>query len=139
MGEDFYNLNIKNWEDGDPRKDVFDIDVDREIYQKMEDLGTVVLVTARDGDGTLAGYINFFIHEHPHSKGLIQAASDALYVDKEYRGMGVFKDMLKASEELLRESYEVSYISITLREGATKLEGYDKSEVVFSKIMKEKL
>lgn len=139
MGEDFFDIVALNWKDGDPRNSDFDMKVNKELYETLEDNESVVLVTARDEDGTLAGYINFFIQESPHSRGLIQGSSDALYVAEDYRGKGIFKDMLTSSERLLRESYGVSYMSVTLRAQADSLEGYEKTDVVFGKVLKENI
>ena len=129
-------LGSANYKEGDPRAESVNINIDWELYTKLEDAGSMVLITARDEE-LLAGYLILTLASHPHIKDFIQASSDAIFVDKEYRGEGVGKELLTTAEEALKE-VGVGWISLFFRdskssEGLMRSLNYKQTDVVFGK------
>jgi len=76
--------------------------MDWETYAKLEDLGLVKIFTARD-NGKLVGYLWVILSPNLHSKGTTVASDDGLFVSKEYRGKQVAQDLIRFTEQCLKE------------------------------------
>lgn len=61
----------------------FQIEPDIEQYQRLNDMGSLVIVTLRNG--ALKGYVSGFTYKALHHKGIVGAIGDTLYVEPEYR------------------------------------------------------
>lgn len=71
----------------------FQIDPDLVQYQKLSDLGALVIVTLRD-DAVVKGYVSGFTYKALHHKRILGAIGDTIYVEPEYRSYtGVMIDM----------------------------------------------
>jgi GNAT superfamily N-acetyltransferase len=75
------------------------LEVHRELYLNSERLDTGRLYTIRN-QSKLVGYSMFFIFAHGHHKSSIHAKQDVLFIDKDYRGIGLkfmryFENQLK--------------------------------------------
>ncbi len=81
-------------------KEKFPLAPDYERYQEMQDIGSLVVVTAR-ADGRLIGYICYYLSRHLHYDSLT-AYSDVFYVTPAYRKGLVGVRLFKAVEEVLK-------------------------------------
>lgn len=134
--EEMIPLTECNYEEDDARREVEALNIDWELYDTLEDQGSVILITSRDA-GKLVGYLSLYLTEQPHIKDFVQAASDAVYVALDYRGSGVGCGMLKAAEAALRAA-GVGWLSVSFRteELARNLMstlGYKQTDVVYGK------
>jgi L-amino acid N-acyltransferase YncA len=124
----------------DPRRASVTIDVNWDMYAELEDAGSFILATARDGD-KLVGYLSFVLSETPHIRGYIQAVSDAFFIDKEYRGKAIASDLVKQLEESLK-AVGVSWITLVFPEGEksdTFMErlGYSPTDTMYGKSLED--
>ena len=60
------------------------LDVDRELYERLDREGGLAVVTAR-ADGRMAGYAVFLLSAHPHYRLSLQAVQAALYLEPSMR------------------------------------------------------
>ena len=75
---------------------------DWEQYYKLDAASVLQVFIARDEEGTLLGYVVYFVTQNLHYKELRQAVQDLFFVDKTKRGYMVGIKLLKISEEILR-------------------------------------
>lgn len=66
-----------------------ELQVDTATYEKMDELGSLRVFTARDSDNVLCGYALFFVHHSIHHMQSKQALQDVIFVDKSKRGFGL--------------------------------------------------
>lgn len=97
----------KHWEEIAHFKDI-KLEIDKESYFKMEEIGLLRIFTAREEDNSLAGYAVFIIKHNLHYKSSLQALQDVLYIDKEKRGFGA-KFILWCDKQLKQEGVQVVY------------------------------
>jgi GNAT superfamily N-acetyltransferase len=71
-------------------------------FQRLENAGALVLVTARDAD-ELVGFVMYLVVPHLHHIGVTVAACDILAVDVDARGRGIARKMVEAAEPILKE------------------------------------
>ncbi len=100
------------WDEVDQLAEHMELDVDWEMYQKLEDVDMLKLYTARTEEGELVGFVCMHIQPIMHSKGNYHALTDTSYVKPEHRGD--FKTFLNLIEEDLTEE-GVVWFSITLK------------------------
>jgi len=138
--EELEPLAIAHHLEEDPRKETTSIDIDWEMYSALEDTGSFILVTARDGE-TLVGYLSFIISETPHIKGYLQAVSDALFIDKAFRGKEVASNLIKLVEEVLSgvgvDWMVLVFPSNERSEVLMNRLGYNKTDVMYGKSLGE--
>jgi hypothetical protein len=87
----------------DPRANGDELVVNWDMYTALEEVGSFILATVRVDD-ELVGYLSFIISETPHMEGVLQAASDALFIDKHHRGNSLATTLITTIEEALLES-----------------------------------
>ena len=121
-----------------PAREVFDLEMDWDLYAKLESLGLVKIFTARDGE-KLVGYLWVIISPNLHSKGNYTACDDGFFVAKDYRGASVAKKLIEFTERCLKEDgFEVFYITGTEEkpiDPLMKRMGYTKVESKFQKVI----
>lgn len=83
-------------------KEVFDLQMDWDLYIKLENSGLLKVFTARD-DNKLVGYLCVVISPNLHSKGTLTASEDGLFVDKPYRGGSVATGLVEFAEKCLKD------------------------------------
>lgn len=72
-------------------------------YESLEQLGMLVLVTARQEEARLCGYAAFTTLPCPHRQGVVLAALDGLYLTPEARhGLAALR-LLRQAEKILAE------------------------------------
>ena len=111
------------------------LDLDVSSYNKLCTIGMLKIFTIRNVYGKLIGYASFFLNEHLHNKGMVQASQDAIFILKEYRGHGgkfidyCDQELKKDGAMLVRHFVKphIDFGPILLRKG------YQHAETVFTK------
>jgi len=62
----------------------FEIEPDKEAYQRLADQGSLVMVMLRD-EGKLQGYVVGFLYHSLHHKKILCGIGDNIYVEPDYR------------------------------------------------------
>ncbi len=113
--------------------DDFPFDPDEQFYCLSP---AVRLFTARL-EGDVIGYAIFFVSNNKHSKSILNAAQDALYLLPEYRGTGHGRRFVEfCTEQLMNEGCQVVWVTTKPRNSfAPMLEGIGFSvvETVYAK------
>ena len=127
-----------DWLEIEHQKDIREFDPDWEAYEALEQVGILKVFTVRSED-KLVGYYSCVVSSSLHSRGLLQATIDAIYLHPDYRkGLTGYK-LIKFAEKCLKEdgvkiillgTTEVNPIDPLL----LKL-GYSKTEVKFEKVL----
>lgn len=76
-------------------------DIDWEMYLHLSHLNKCLVVTVRD-DKKLVGYSVYSVGRNPRYKTIIQACSDGIFLEKEYRGQ-LSRIFMKKADEYLRQ------------------------------------
>lgn len=122
------------WEESGHPTETLCIDWDR--YFHLEEQGVLKFFTARDGD-RLVGYFVVIYVEPFTTKGSPVAVYDAVYVDREYRGIG--RKLFRFTEECIREDgiYRVVASSSVKNPIGKLLErmGYFEVETKYEKVL----
>lgn len=95
----------KHWVDIALDRDKIPLDPAWEEYMRLEAIGILQIVTARDG-AKLAGYVFSLVHPHLHYKKSLTAYTDLMYLRREYtKGFGIFRyaGLIRHSEKMLRD------------------------------------
>jgi hypothetical protein len=91
-----------HWEEVASFKDSRPLDVEWESYLKFEQLGQLLLATARS-DVALVGYVAMFVRSDLHSRGVFAAEAAFYYVEKRpMRGL-VQRNLIRFVCRYLRE------------------------------------
>ena len=87
----------KTWNEVDQRKDMgMTLDIDWDSFKMLEDQNCLHMYTFED-----KGYAVFMLVPDLHRKGQIQAVSNVVYIEKEYRGE--FNSLLELIKVDLRD------------------------------------
>lgn len=92
--DDAQELFKKHWNESTIDRRI-DVAVDLGWYLEQENAGKLNIFAARHF-GKLVGYIIFVSMKSPHCTG-DTAVCSGVFVEKEYRGMGIFKQLMKQS------------------------------------------
>ena len=127
-----------DWLEIEHQKDIREFDPDWETYEALEQAGILKVFTVRS-EGKLVGYYSCVVSPSLHSRGLLQAAVDAIYLHPDYRkGLTGYK-LIKFAEKCLKED-NVKIILL----GTTEVNpidplllklGYSKTEAKFEKVL----
>ena len=79
-------------------KHVMVLKPDEETYRKSEEMGTIFILSARQGD-KLIGYSVNFVTNHLHYADLKLAQNDLLFISKEHRGGRIGLKLIKETEK----------------------------------------
>jgi GNAT superfamily N-acetyltransferase len=106
-------------------------DPDWDTYFLLEDLGKLMIFTARSG-GKIVGYFSATINPDLHCKGKMLVCNDAIFVHPDYRKSGVGIRLFKFAEKCLSEDgFDRLYVNTTERnniDGLMSHMGYIKTE-----------
>ncbi len=106
-----------HWDEVETERD-FPPDPDRDLFAKIEAVGMLKVYTARV-DERLVGYIAFFLSNSLHSRGVLVAKDDAMFVHKDYRTRRLGSDMVMFAVQHLRSlGARMVYITSKHRAGA---------------------
>lgn len=129
-------LSQLEWEEVNHFKDIFPLDIDWELYYKLEDLGLFKVFTVRD-DKTLVGYFSVIASPALHSSGRFRVGNDALFLHKDYRKNFIGVKLIQFVEQCLREDgFHQLQITFTEKNDITPMLnwlGYEKVETKFEK------
>lgn len=93
----------EHWETVAVEKDRIKLDLDEELYAKLDELGMLHITTARS-DGKLVGYYAMNVRVHPHYKETLFAFLDSYFIQSEHRkgmaGLRLFLAMEAAMKAL---------------------------------------
>lgn len=128
-----------HWEELALDQLLFQRDLDHERYLKMDELGMMHVVTARDG-AKLVGYIVCFVMPHLHYKSSgLTALADMYYLLHEYRKGGLGVRMFREMERGLKERGVIrAHMSCKVHEDHTRLfegMGWKLTDYTFSKLL----
>lgn len=101
LREEIEPLLIKHWEELANNKDTRPLDVDFDLYIKLNEDGFIKVFTARI-EGELIGYASFFIANNLHYKTWKYATADVYYLDPAYRKQGLGFIFFKEIKEWLK-------------------------------------
>lgn len=140
------------WRDGQPifpihfkelalNQEKIPMDMDAEVYQKLEDRNVLHILTARK-DSKLIGYhISLIVKSHPHNKNAgMYATTDMFYILPEYRKGGAGTRLLIAAEKAIqnlgvtRMALSTKLHHLPNRELLEKL-GWTATDIVFHKLL----
>jgi GNAT superfamily N-acetyltransferase len=94
-------LLAMHYEEIAPYRDLFKINCNIAAYEKLEQAGTLQVVTARH-DGRLVGYFLFLVARHPHYNDTVVANEDMKFLHPDYRGGTGFR-LIAFAENLARQ------------------------------------
>lgn len=107
----------EHWGEVETERD-FPPDPDRDLFGKIEACGMLKVYTARV-DARLVGYIAFFLSNSLHSREVLIAKDDALFVHKAYRTQRVGSELILFAVDHLRQlGARMVYITSKHRAGA---------------------
>jgi len=127
-----------DWEEIEHQKAVRKLDVDWDLYETLEDAGTLRIFTVRD-EGKLIGYYFAMFVPSLHNKGLVQASSDVIFLHKDYRKGRIGCKLFQFAEQCLKDDgAQVMYITTTKQNPIDALMnklGYSEIETRFEKVL----
>lgn len=98
---DNFALVQQHWDEIVVDKTVRKLDPHWEFFQKMERIGGLVTLVARDSEGVMLGYAVFLLSHHLHDRTMLTAHNDAVFLRKDRRVGGVGYRLLKFCDEQL--------------------------------------
>lgn len=127
-----------DWDEIEHRKDVRQLDPDWDAYQTIEDSGCLRIFTARS-DGVLVGYFVVLLMPSLHSKGLMQATADVIFLRKEYRKGFTGYRLFKFAEQCVKDDgaavLHVTTTNMNLIDPLMEKLGYTAIETKFEKVL----
>ena len=100
--EDGREMFKRHSEESSDRPDVIPLNINFNMYLKLEAANKIIALTARD-DGKLVGYTLWILTRHLHYSTSLTATSSLVYVDPEYRkGLTGYK-LIKWSIEKIKK------------------------------------
>lgn len=132
-------LNEQHYEE-DWRGEAALLDINWDLYDSMYKEASLIAIIARNEEGVLVGYMMTTIVCHPHIRDYKFASMDNMFVDREYRGLGIASDLLETTEEILVDQ-AVSWFALGFRDEAVAESvagkfGYSKVECTFGKTLR---
>lgn len=107
-------LLVAHWHEVAHFKDIV-LDPDVERYNKAQEMGALVVHTARR-DRRLVGYIAWFVGPNGHYRNSIQAVQDVIYIDPAERHGSMVLRFIKWSEwQLAEQGVEAAYHHLKAR------------------------
>ena len=113
IAEELTSIFSSHYEEVESLSDEIPLDVNHLAYFAIEDEGGLLLAVARH-NGEIIGYILNFVSYSLHNMTTLMSANDALYVHPDYRGSGVFKELLAKMEDELKQM-GVKYLTISIK------------------------
>jgi GNAT superfamily N-acetyltransferase len=98
--KEIHDAFADHWTEIADHKDILKLDPDIKRYFYLLEHKKIVVVSAREGE-KLVGYIIIFVSPHMHYQTVLFALEDIHYVLPEYRGRGIFKEILRTAEQVL--------------------------------------
>jgi len=128
-----------HWDELALDKLLFERDLDHERYLKMDELGMMHVVTARD-ENKLVGYIVCFVMPHLHYKSSgLTALADMYFLMRQYRNGAGVRMFMEMERGLKAKGVIRAHMSCKVHENHTKLfeaMGWDLTDLTFSKVLR---
>ena|SRR3990167_5974224 len=90
------------------------LEIDYELYGRMEDIGHYKGFFAQDSEGNLIGYVSTVLATGMHHKNDLYAETDCFYLDPKYRSKGIGYQLIQYAERTLKDKYGVGFLRITV-------------------------
>lgn len=90
------------WHKTPAHKGVPPLDFNWPLYIESNKNERLLLVTARDNNGKMQGFVMYFIMRHPHHRTMLWANCDTLATRVEARGKGYGTRLVNTAEKLLQ-------------------------------------
>jgi GNAT superfamily N-acetyltransferase len=121
-------------------KEQMPLGMDFAFYQKLEDLGFLHVLTAREGKKLVGYYIAMVFQSHPHNKDAGPVSTtDMFYILPAYRKGGAGAKLLMMAEKTLRErGVKKAAISVKVHQNhgtLLKALGWKETDIVFHKLL----
>lgn len=138
--EDVKPLLLLHYDELTLDKDIITLDPDWDKYRLWFDQGKIATLEARDHD-QLVGYCVFFLERHIHYYNNIFARNDILFLHKDYRKGRTGIELIKRSEDMLKE-YNVSKVIWHIKQKndfrvILHRMGYKDEDILVGKALKE--
>lgn len=135
--EELYPMFLKHKDEVAPYS-FFELNINEAFYNKLEGLGNLLTVVAREDNGDAVGYVIYIVSESPHYMDEIYAVMDVIFVEDSHRHTGLASDLVSYAEDLLVKDYGVTMTTIHMKvfkafEGLATSLGYDKMEYLYTK------
>ena len=131
----------EHWKEIANHKELLYINPDAVTYQKAEELGKLLIITARD-EGKLVGYFVWAMHNHPHYQHALVAEEDIHFLLPEYRkglnGYFLIKNAVKLAKHFgaamctVREKWSHQHPALMKRLGFTP------ADIVYTMVLTDK-
>lgn len=133
------SLFAAHWKEIALDKDKIPLDVDYERYNKLDEMESLHIVTARD-EGRLVGYHCSLINTHSHYKSSKMALVDVYYLLPEYRMSRTGIKLFQFAEESLRARGDIVKLlcSTKIHQDHSRIFeflGWRETERTYSKIL----
>lgn len=119
---------------------------DLNVYEALEKKGALRIYTIREWDGSelaLMGYQVFLVSTHPHSKELVLAQQDILFLHRNARrGTAAYRFIQWCGNKLRNEGIHVVHQRISAKHNFGRLlerAGYELEDLTYSKILQENI
>jgi len=130
------NLLYLDWQEVGRLEELYPLEPDWELYQIIEDNGSLRIFTARDSS-KLIGYFTVVSSPSLHSKGKLIASNDVIFLHPAYRKGFVGVKLFKFAEKCIKEDgfqqLQVSYTEKFDISPILSMLGYTKVETKFEK------
>ncbi|MBL4940481.1 MAG: hypothetical protein JKY81_02315 [Colwellia sp.] len=128
------NLVASYWKESDERRNIDDGKIDVETYLRLEESSLAYILTARNDEGNMVGFILYTVTTCIHTD-IAKASAELFFVTREYRNGNVALGLLSEWEEVTPEE---SYLFFTLKtefphERLISVTGYCHVENIFMK------
>ena len=134
--EELMPMLQKQWEtSGDLIIKELKVDVAQYLY--LENIGLHKSIVAMDGD-KIVGYISLLVSHHLHHRGVKIATTCCFYIDENYRKNKVGLNLIKFTENHMKEKYGMEYLQLITNKNAPMKDymerlGYGLSDYLFIK------
>lgn len=91
-------LFAQHWDEIARNKDVMVLNPDESAYRRMEEAGSLLILTAVKA-GQIVGYSVNFIVRHPHYADLMVCQNDLLFIDQAHRDGGAGIRLMRRTEQ----------------------------------------
>ena len=129
-------LARQDWEETTKFKDSHPFEIDWDLYELLESIGSLLVFTARDGE-KLVGYFSVIKTPDMHSKGRFFFTNDAIFLHKDYRkglaGVGLIKFVEKCLREDGCDHLQIAFTTEYNIGKLLKRLGYHEIEIRFEK------
>lgn len=128
------NLVYSYWQEADERRNIDDGSIDVDLYLRLEEESIAYILTARDTESKMVGFILYTVTKCSHT-GISKASAELLFIEEGYRNGIIAIDLLSKWDEVVPDD---AYLFFTLKtefphERLVEATGFSHVENVFMK------